>query len=147
MFTFFKDLCAKAACGHAKRAARRRRHTLAKLSICPPEYLEQRLVLSPVANNDTYNNVGPGSMNVSATNGVLANDTGTGLTAHLVSSPMHMSNFQLNSDGSFSGTDTTFWGTDQFTYYDTDSNNQRSNNATTTSAATTPPSRSTTSSP
>ena len=59
-------------------------------------------------------------MNVSAAQGVLANDSdveGDPLTAVLVSGPSHAASFTLNADGSFTYTPTAnFNGTDSFTY-------------------------------
>jgi hypothetical protein len=64
------------------------------------EPLEARLCLTPVANNDSYCGNSSGTTNIPASVGVLANDTGTSLSAILVSGPSHGS-VTLNGDGSF----------------------------------------------
>src|SRR5205814_7135285 len=57
--------------------------------------------------------------------GVLVNDTdpdtGTTLTATLVTGPSHARSFQLNSDGSFTYVPVdTYYGPDTFTYHSSD---------------------------
>jgi VCBS repeat-containing protein len=88
----------------------------------------------PTANNDAYNATVSTTLNVTAANGVLKNDTdpeNNALTATLVASPGHGS-VALNSDGSFVYTPTSgFIGTDTFTYKASDGTNQ-SNVATVT---------------
>ena len=69
----------------------------------------------PVAQNDIYSMVQGGTLNVTAP-GVLANDTGSGLTVGTVNPPSH-GTLTLQSDGSFSYTPAgSFNGTDTFTY-------------------------------
>ena len=78
----------------------------------------------PVTAADAYTLPQNGSLNVTAANGVLANDTdpqGSLLTAALLTGPAHAAAFTLNSDGSFTYTPAAnFYGTDQFTYQATD---------------------------
>ena len=88
----------------------------------------------PVAVNDAYSVARNGTLTVTATTGVLANDTGSGtLTAVLVTGPSHgaPASNTLNPDGSFVYTpDAGFVGTDSFTY--TANNGLPSNVATVT---------------
>jgi len=73
------------------------------------------LQAGPVAQNDSYSMVQGTTLNVAAP-GVLANDSGSSLTAILVSQPQQ-GTLTLNSDGSFSYTpQASFTGTDSFTY-------------------------------
>ena len=71
------------------------------------------------ANDDTYMGIMGQELDVTADNGVLANDTaadGNALIAQLVDGP-DCGQLTLNPDGSFSYTpDTWFFGTDSFTY-------------------------------
>src|SRR5262249_26163352 len=73
----------------------------------------------PVANPDSYSGSDATTLTVSATNGVLANDTdidGDSLTATLVTGPAHGS-LSLNADGSFTYTPAANYnGSDSFTY-------------------------------
>ena len=73
----------------------------------------------PLAKADNYGTMLGQSLTVSATDGVLANDTnadGNPLSATLVTQPAHGS-LTFNSDGSFQYTpDAAFIGTDSFTY-------------------------------
>jgi len=67
-----------------------------------------------------------------ATPGVLGNDTGSGLTAVLVTGPSH-GTLILNANGSFRYTpSSTYIGTDTFRYQAKDSSNTLSNIATVT---------------
>ena len=81
-------------------------------------YSLENVVVSALANNDSYSVLGGNTLNVSAP-GVLANDTPvftTSLTASPVTGPSHGS-LTLNADGSFSYTPTGgFSGQDSFTY-------------------------------
>ncbi|MBZ5555311.1 MAG: cadherin-like domain-containing protein [Acidobacteriia bacterium] len=71
--------------------------------------------LTPVAQNDTYSVVQGGVLNMTAP-GVLANDSGAGLTAVVVSQPTH-GTLSLQSNGSFIYTPAAgFSGADSFTY-------------------------------
>jgi hypothetical protein len=73
-------------------------------------------VTAPVAANDSYSATENQPLSVGAANGLLANDTGAGLSAVLVSGPAH-GTLALNSDGSFTYTPLAgFVGTDSFTY-------------------------------
>jgi hypothetical protein len=78
--------------------------------------------LTPFANNDSYSTNENSPLSVSAP-GVLGNDadfTSLPLSAVLVADPAHGS-LTLNANGSFSYTPATnFFGTDSFTYEDTD---------------------------
>lgn len=83
----------------SRRRSRRRR--LSTPALCEP--LEERLLLSVVANSDSYSFKHDTTHNQSAP-GVLSNDINMGggtLTAVLVSGPAEAVSFQLNSDGSF----------------------------------------------
>ena len=77
---------------------------------------------APVANNDSYNVLEDGVLNVSAP-GVLVNDSDIDspvITAVLVSNPSH-GTLTLNSDGSFTYTPTPLYnGPDTFTYQASD---------------------------
>jgi VCBS repeat-containing protein len=81
-------------------------------------------VTAPTANNDSYSTTAGTTLNVNATDGVLANDTdpnGLSLSATLVKGPAH-GTLTLNSDGSFSYVaSSSFSGTDTFTYTAEDS--------------------------
>ena len=76
---------------------------------------------TPVANNDSYATAENQELDVTAANGVLANDStpdGNTLTAVLDANPANGS-VTLNPDGSFSYMPNDgFFGTDTFTYYD-----------------------------
>jgi VCBS repeat-containing protein len=110
-------------------------------SICPPPSTDQRGVnrpqdgngdsisrcdigafelvpnTAPTAVDDSYTTNEDTTLTVNASEGVLANDDGSNLTAVLVSGPANASSFELNPDGSFSythnGSETT---SDSFTY-------------------------------
>jgi len=70
---------------------------------------------APVAENDAYEMSEGSTLNVAAP-GVLTNDTGSGLTAILVSPPMQ-GTLSLQSNGSFTYTPVaSFSGVDSFTY-------------------------------
>ncbi len=74
-------------------------------------------ITPPVAVADSYGIAAPGGTLTAPGIGVLANDTGTGLTAELISSPAHYSSFTLNPNGSFTYTnDGSAAPTDSFTY-------------------------------
>ena len=90
--------------------------------------LEARLCLTPVANNDSYQGNSSATTNIPASVGVLANDTGSSLSAILVSGPSHGS-VTLNSDGSFTYNNYMPMSPDTFTYKDFDGTNY-SNTAT-----------------
>ncbi len=71
---------------------------------------------APVANNDSYSTNEDTDLNVAVGSGVLGNDTGTNLTAVLVSGPAH-GTLTLNSNGSFTYTPASNYnGSDSFTY-------------------------------
>jgi lysophospholipase L1-like esterase len=73
---------------------------------------------SPVANPDTYaSNVGQLTVSRSSP-GVLGNDSGSGITAELVSGPSFAASFTLNQDGSFTyvHSSTSSAITDSFSY-------------------------------
>ena len=76
---------------------------------------------TPVAADDRYATAEDQELDVTAANGVLANDSspdGNTLTAVLAANPANGS-VTLNPDGSFSYTPNDgFYGTDSFTYYD-----------------------------
>ncbi|MBN1910231.1 MAG: tandem-95 repeat protein [Pirellulales bacterium] len=78
---------------------------------------------APVATADSYSTTEDGTLNVTAADGVLDNDTdadGDSLEAVLVDGPAH-GTVQLEDNGSFVYTPTgNFNGTDTFTYYATD---------------------------
>jgi len=116
------------------RLQRRRKLALCARGQRSVEPLEQRLLLTIMAQPDTYNTLNTSALNVAAP-GVLANDSDMGgyqMTAHLYSNPSHGS-VTLNGDGSFTYTaDTGYYGTDTFQYYDTDTQNNTSGNATVT---------------
>jgi len=85
----------------------------------------------PVANDNSYSTTKATALIV-ATPGVLGNDTGTGLTAVLVTGPSH-GTLILNANGSFRYTpSSTYIGTDTFRYQAKDSSNTLSNIATVT---------------
>lgn len=70
----------------------------------------------PTANADAYSVNSSHNLVTNASNGVLANDSGIGLTAKLIAGPSHGS-LALNADGSFSYTaSNAYIGTDSFTY-------------------------------
>jgi lysophospholipase L1-like esterase len=86
---------------------------------------------SPVANPDTYSS-SAGQLTISRTSpGVLGNDSGSGITAELVSGPSTAASFALNPDGSFTyvHNSSSAATTDSFTY--------RAKNGTSTSNPTT----------
>jgi FtsP/CotA-like multicopper oxidase with cupredoxin domain len=72
----------------------------------------------PVATADTYSATGTTPLVVAAAQGVLANDTGTGLTATLVTGPTNgMLTTPLSAKGAFGYTaKASFTGPDTFTY-------------------------------
>ena len=82
------------------------------------DYSLENVVVSALANDDSYTVLGGNTLNVSAP-GVLANDTPvftTNLTASQVTGPSHGS-LTLNANGSFTYTPTGgFSGQDSFTY-------------------------------
>ena len=105
-----------------KTKAADRRRQYARRSFLRLEQLETRAVLtasSPVAMNDLYHGPVDQPLEVSATAGVLANDTdaeGDTLTASLFSGPAN-GTLTLNSDGSFLYTPAAgFTGMDSFMY-------------------------------
>src|SRR5262249_21348580 len=77
------------------------------------------VVPPPVAQDDLYGEVLPGTTLTVAAKGVLANDAdgvGSPLTARLVAGPLH-GQVTLNTDGSFTYTaGADYPGTDHFTY-------------------------------
>lgn len=81
---------------------------------------------APVAARDNYTVAEDGSLQIGATNGVLANDTdadGDALTATVVTQPVH-GTLVMNSDGSFVYTPAgNYNGTDSFTYRACDASN------------------------
>lgn len=81
---------------------------------------------TPVTAGDAYNLPSDTTLIVHAADGVLANDTGSNLTAAIGSQPSHGA-LTLNSDGSFTYTPGRhFGGADSFTYIATDGSNQNS---------------------
>jgi VCBS repeat-containing protein/YD repeat-containing protein len=110
------------------RRRRERKPRSRRAAACQP--LEARLCLTPVAYNDSYQANSSATTHIPAAEGVLANDTGSSLTAILVSGPSHGS-LTLNSDGSFVYTNTMPMTPDSFTYKDYDGTNY-SNTATAT---------------
>ncbi len=75
----------------------------------------------PVANNDTGTTPFNTPLVVSAADGVLANDTGTGITVTAHTAPSH-GTVTIASNGSYTYTpNTNYAGTDSFTYTITDS--------------------------
>ncbi|HEX7450163.1 MAG TPA: Ig-like domain-containing protein, partial [Pirellulales bacterium] len=106
---------------HRARAALMVRHPLL-------ECLERREMLSITANGDTYYTSHNASLTIPAYAGVLANDVGNSLSAILVSGP-NAGTLTLNSDGSFTYTNTMMAMGDSFSYKDYDGS-QYSNVAT-----------------
>jgi|GEM_PF-6423565 hypothetical protein len=89
------------------------------------------ITVAPAAANDSYVAFSGGPLNVPAP-GVLGNDLGSGLSAHLVSGVAHGS-LTLNADGSFVYTSNYgYTGSDSFTYKDVDDASNSSNVATVT---------------
>src|SRR5207244_2946313 len=80
---------------------------------------------APVANPDTFSTSFKTMLTVPAP-GVLVNDTGTGLTALVVTGTTH-GTLTLSRDGLFYMPDANFSGTDSFTYQDRDVAGQLSN--------------------
>jgi hypothetical protein len=75
---------------------------------------------APVANPDNYTTLKNETLIIAASDGLLANDSGSNLTANMASMPLH-GDLALNSDGSFIYIPTKdFVGTDNFTYIATD---------------------------
>jgi uncharacterized repeat protein (TIGR02543 family) len=86
--------------------------------------------VDPVASDDTYATTLNTTLNVTAAQGVLANDNGYGLSASKVSDPSH-GTVTLNADGSLSYVPGEgYSGPDSFTYNDTDSSARTTNTAT-----------------
>ncbi|HWE57161.1 MAG TPA: Ig-like domain-containing protein [Acidimicrobiales bacterium] len=87
---------------------------------------------TPTATDDSYSVTADNTLSVTATDGVLANDQGTNMTAAAVTGPSH-GQLTLGTDGSFTYTPTAGWsGPDSFTYQGTDQYNRVSNTATVT---------------
>ena len=111
---------------HSRRRSRARRLTTP--AVC--ERLEQRLLLSVFAGDDSYSLKHDTTLNQSAP-GVLSNDfsyMGGTLSAVLVSGPSHADFFELYSDGSFTYTPTEdYIGGDSFIYYATNGSSNSSN--------------------
>jgi hypothetical protein len=75
---------------------------------------------APVANPDNYTTLKNETLIIAASDGLLANDSGSNLTGNMASMPLH-GDLALNSDGSFIYIPTKdFVGTDNFTYIATD---------------------------
>lgn len=74
------------------------------------------LLATPVGTDDFYHVDAVTGLTIDAVNGVLANDSGTGIQAVLVSGPTDAASFTLNADGSFSYTPNSQTGVDAFTY-------------------------------
>jgi VCBS repeat-containing protein len=78
---------------------------------------------APVATDDSYDATSNATLNVSATKGVLANDSdaqGDALTASVVAQPAH-GTVTMQSNGSFTYTPAAdYWGVDSFTYRTSD---------------------------
>jgi hypothetical protein len=75
---------------------------------------------APVAKSDNYTTLKNETLNIAASDGLLANDSGSNLTAKLATLPLH-GDLGLNFDGSFIYIPTKdFVGTDNFTYTATD---------------------------
>jgi VCBS repeat-containing protein len=133
---FVRRLCRSVAETVQERKRRRRKRGLAaRVSfwrelqhVFALESLEARLCLTPVATDDSYQGNSSGTTNIPASVGVLANDTGSSLSAILVSGPSHGS-VTLNSDGSFVYSNYMPMSPDTFTYKDYDGTNY-SNTAT-----------------
>jgi hypothetical protein len=86
----------------------------------------------PTANADSYAATTNLTLSVPAASGVLANDSGSDLTAAKVTGPSH-GTLTLNSDGSFTYTPTVgYVGSDTFTYTATDQYGRTSTPATVT---------------
>ena len=82
------------------------------IDVRPP----QPVVIRPTANPDRYATGQDTPLTVTAATGVLANDTGSALTAAVVTDPTH-GTLVLNADGSFLYTPTAgYHGPDAFTY-------------------------------
>ena len=82
------------------------------IDVRPP----QPVVTPPTANPDSYSTGQDTPLTVTAATGVLANDTGSTLTAAVVTNPTH-GTLALNADGSFLYTPTAGYnGPDAFTY-------------------------------
>jgi hypothetical protein len=92
-------------------AKRRTRHSA-------QEALEARTMLTTAVADNYYAN-SSAATTIPAAQGVLANDTGSGLTAVLVSNP-YFGYVTFNSDGSFTYTNTSSSPGDQITYKDWD---------------------------
>lgn len=88
--------------------------------------------LNPTAADDAYGAQANQTLTVDASTGVLSNDTGTGLTASVVTGPAN-GTLTLNPDGSFTYTPNNgFSGVDTFTYTGTDADGRTTNTATVT---------------
>jgi CshA-type fibril repeat protein len=82
------------------------------------------VTVTPEAQSDKEQTVAGHSIHVSAADGLLANDSGTGLTAALKTAPKH-GTVTVNPDGSYTYTPAKgFAGTDSFTYTATDASGQ-----------------------
>ncbi|RKR76522.1 Ig-like domain-containing protein [Frondihabitans australicus] len=80
--------------------------------------------VTPVATSDTEQTIAGHTVTVSAANGLLANDSGSGLTAALKTAPKH-GTVTVNPDGSYTYTpDKGFAGQDSFVYTATDADGQ-----------------------
>jgi N,N-dimethylformamidase beta subunit-like protein/uncharacterized protein DUF4082/Big-like domain-containing protein len=85
---------------------------------------------APVANNDSYTVNENSVLTVSGASRITANDSGSALTATVVTGPTH-GVLTLNADGSFTYTPAAnFVGADSFTYQVQNGSGQISNNAT-----------------
>ncbi|PZF57766.1 hypothetical protein DEJ23_06390 [Curtobacterium sp. MCSS17_008] len=84
------------------------------------------VVVGPQASADAASVPASTTLTVSAAEGVLANDEGTGLTAEAGEQPLH-GTLELAADGSYTYTPATDWsGTDRFTYTATDADGETS---------------------
>ncbi|WP_139195059.1 Ig-like domain-containing protein [Curtobacterium sp. MCBA15_001] len=78
------------------------------------------VIVGPMATPDTATAAAGSTLTVSAVDGVLSNDRGTGLTATVDEEPLH-GTLALGSDGSYTYTPKDGWsGPDSFTYTATD---------------------------
>ncbi|HQU46638.1 MAG TPA: Ig-like domain-containing protein, partial [Pirellulales bacterium] len=105
---------------HARRG--RPRACLHSAAIVGVQQLEPRLNLTPVAVADSYYGNAGGTTTIPAAEGVLANDSGSNLSAVLVSQP-YFGSVALNSDGSFTYENSSYSSGDEFSYKDFDGTN------------------------